>query len=208
MKKREIEKIEKPKQKSINADFFEIVKGYYSFSSAREKVFDGVMPVIISLTFFIIISLVNVSNTEILNVINDINTIALSVMTILAGFNTTSLAIIASTNRELLQQLFDVKTEKSHSNILKQVVTFFTFAIMLQIVIVAIGIVIALVNSHLYNIYLEIGIVNWPLARSGVIIFGFIWISVILYSLFISIRNISLLYRYVLFLGKKEDRSN
>lgn len=75
------------------------------------------------------------------------------------------------------------------------------------LLILFIGILIILVFKYLYNLesfpaYLE---VLW--LKIFLLIFGFLWLALILFALVTSIRNASLLYRYVLFVADYEENN-
>jgi len=199
----------KTEKKSVNQDAMEILSNYYRFSSSKEIRFDWGIPLGISLVLFLFIGFLSKNNTTVMSVLVDLNSAALNVMAILAGFNTASMAVIAATNQDTLKQLFRVKgiNEENESgseekNILKQILTFFSYAIILQLLILVIGSIFVLVNKNAPQLYSVIGIINSLIARLVLSICGFVWFSIILHSLFVSIRNVSMIYRYILFLGR------
>lgn len=187
---------------SINTHYYEILKNYYKYMSRGELLIDSLFPMGISLILFTFFYFFEPSTTNILNSILDINNISLAVIAILAGFNTTSLAIIASSNKEVLKNIFNRKSNDGKSNILEQTVSFFTFAILFQISTLVIGTIIAVGSNNIVNLYIFFGFTVHPYAKIATAFVGFIWLSIIIYALFISLRNVTLLYRYILFLAK------
>jgi len=94
--------------------------------------FDIGVPVIISVCISFILYLFEPSLKNILAAITSVNTVALAVIAILAGFNTSSLALVAIANKEAFQKLYVAGAEPQERNVLKQVITFFAFAVTLS----------------------------------------------------------------------------
>jgi hypothetical protein len=205
-KKEKMEKIkptkESKKKNSVNKHIKAIFKDYFDYSTTSEKKNDIIWPLAISLLLFITIGIFEPSGKKILDIIVSINTVSLSVLAILAGFNTTSLSIIAAANRDILKQLNQSGIDAQRSSVLKQLVTFFAYSILVQIIILIIGTLIVLLASNLPNIYQFIPYKNELIPTIALSIFGTVWLTVVLYSLFLSLRNVALLYRYILFIGK------
>jgi hypothetical protein len=189
--------------RSVNKHIIAIFKDYFEYSTLAEKRNDILWPLAISLLLFFSIGIFEPSGKKILDIIVSINTISLSVLAILAGFNTTSLSVIAAANRDTLKQLNQSGQAAQKSSVLKQLVTFFSYSILVQIIILILGTLIVIFASNISNIYQLIPYKNDLVPSLVLSIFGTVWLTVILYSLFLSVRNVSLLYRYILFLGKE-----
>ncbi|WP_186380455.1 hypothetical protein [Brevibacillus brevis] len=243
MMKRKVIPIKRMKE-SVNKDTQEILFSYYGYSSPQELRFDWGIPLILAAITFLLVGLVSKNNTIILNTIVDINSASLNVMAILAGFNTASLAVIASTNRDTLRVLysaggnsttvkkeddnkqnkfrqifekilfdkefldFENSSDGNNHNILKQVLTFFSYAIVMQLIILVLGSIFVVLNKNAQQIYLLLGIISGIWAKVILSILGTIWFAIILHSLFVSIRNVSLLYRYILYLAKQSKQDS
>ncbi|MBE7148916.1 hypothetical protein MN093_14415 [Bacillus mycoides] len=190
------------KIKGINNEIIEVFKNYFKYSSRAELGFDIVIPVIISLLIFVSLAFLEPSNKQFLLNIKEVNNTSMAIMAILAGFNTTSLAIIATAGGSALGHLYQLKIK---NNIVNQIITFFTFAIMSQIIILIFGIIILILSNSLQGIYGNIGLhLSWINIRIPLFVLAFLWGTFNLFSLFVSLRNVSLLYRYILFVAKKQ----
>lgn len=189
-------------RKSVNSHLEEIFKNYFIFASKKENLFDIIVPVIISLIIFLILFFLEPSNKSIFKSISNVNAIALSIIAISAGLNTACLTLVATAQQDTLKKLYTSGENPKDKNILKQVITFFAFSILLQLLILVFGTVFGTVTENIPNIYKGLKFISHDAARIILVVFGFIWVSIILYSFFISIRNIALLYRYVLYVAR------
>ncbi|WP_279620600.1 hypothetical protein NQ126_010010 [Priestia megaterium] len=189
-------------KKSVNSHLEEIFKNYFIFASKKENIFDISIPVVISLIIFVILFFFEPSNSSILKSISNVNAIALSIIAISAGLNTACLTLVATAQQETLKKLYNSGENPEERNILKQVITFFAFSILFQLIILVIGTVFGTISENIPHIYKELEFISQGAAKIILVVFGFVWVSIILYSFFISIRNIALLYRYVLYVGK------
>ncbi|WP_026582117.1 hypothetical protein [Bacillus sp. J33] len=187
---------------SVNKHIKAIIKDYFAYSTAAEKRNDFLWPLAISVIVFLGIGIIEPSGKKILDIILNINSISLSVLAILAGFNTTSLSVIAAANRDTLRALNQAGQDAQRSSVLKQLVTFFAYSILTQIIILIFGTLIVILSSN-FSILYDLSPIKTPLIPSITLsIFGALWLTIILYSLFLSVRNVSILYRYILYLGR------
>lgn len=214
-----------PKTPSVNRDLYDIVKDYFHCSSLRELIFDILVPFILATLIFIVFFFTNSTAKEVLEIILQINQSSINIMAILAGFNTASVAVIASTNRGVLKRLHEtdiesIKVEKRKNifariyrvlidqkdeNILKVTITFFSYAIAIQLFILIFGSIIVVTSDNIVKVYLKYKFVNSLTAYFLTTSLGIVWFTIILHSLFVSLRNVSLLYRYILFLGRNKE---
>lgn len=74
---------------------------YIKNSTPKELSFDWLYPFLISILLFLIISISEGNLNHLISIIGEINNVTVTIIAILAGFNTASLAIIASTNRSI-----------------------------------------------------------------------------------------------------------
>ncbi|MEC1663377.1 hypothetical protein [Bacillus halotolerans] len=207
MKQRRFKRV-KEESDNINRDIFEIIKKYKKYTTKKEWIFYLLTISITSLIMFLLISTLCDTNKNLLNSINEITTVSLTIVAIITGFNTTSLSVIASSNNKILRFLKSKKLSSGKSandTILQQILVFFSFSMIYGLFILFIGILIILLFKYLYNLesfpaYLE---VLW--LKIFLLIFGILWLAAILFALVTSIRNASLLYRYVLFVADYEE---
>lgn len=186
-------------------DFKEVITNYKKYTTKTEfRLFLGI-PLITSLLVFVYFGFFEKSNNNLLMYIMEMNQSSLSVIAILAGFNTTSLSIIAASNNKVIKFLKKHKTPNNEETILKQLVSFFSFAILIQLIVLIIGIILSMVSKtfvEVSNIFPQLSglAVKIPLS-----ILGTIWLATVLFTIIISIRNATLLYRYVLFIADYDD---
>ncbi|WP_227397365.1 hypothetical protein [Jeotgalibacillus aurantiacus] len=194
------EKVEGNYEK-VGRDFREILHNYGVYSTKLEKTLFITTPLVVSTVIFIYFYLFEDSNLKLLNYILELNSDALSVIAILAGFNTTSLAIIAASNNEVLRFLRSKKLKNNSGTILKQLISFFSFAILIQLIVLIIGILLSVVSSTFKEVSETFPLIRGLFVRVPLSILGSIWLSSILFTIMISVRNATLLYRYVLFVA-------
>lgn len=161
---------------------------YFKFSTRAELIFDFAIPAIITLLILSIVGFIEPSTSTVLKGIKDINNQTLTFISILAGFNVTSISVLATAGSNLLVELKKTKSEKIPDKTLFEIMmTYFCAAIVTQFFIILIG-VILLVLSSLTNmpISLEINSYLW-------ILIGF-WIFALILTILISIRNLKTLF--------------
>lgn len=195
---------------NINRDLFEIILNYKRYTTKKEWQFYIILPLLLSTIVFIFIGFFEPYNMGILNSILDINQTSLTVIAILAGFNTTSLSIIAASNNKVLRYLQNVKLKKDSENgsVLKQIISFFSFAIIFQLIILVIGLFLSMISKNLKEFSELFSFLNGLAVRIPLSILGVLWLSAILFALIISVRNATLLYRYVLFIADYKDEND
>lgn len=186
-------------------DFKEIITNYINLTTKTERrIFLG-LPLMASILVFIYFWFFEKSNSNLLGYIMEMNQSSLTVVAILAGFNTTSLSIIAASNNKVLKYLKQHKVNGSEETVLKQLVSFFSFAILLQLIVLVIGILLSLISKSFSDISFMFPILSGVIVKVPLSILGAIWLSAVLFTIIISIRNATLLYRYVLFIADYND---
>ncbi|ATC52511.1 MULTISPECIES: hypothetical protein [Bacillus] len=205
MTQRRIRRVKKDKSDKLNRDLWEIIKDYKRYTTKSEWRFYFISISLTSLVMFSLIACFIDTNKNLLNSINEITTVSLTIVAILTGFNTTSLSVIASSNNKILKFLKS-KTLKnnvldSKDSILKQILVFFSFSMIYGLFILFIGILIILLFKYLYSLEEFPEFLEMMFVKVSVLLFGFFWLAAILFALVTSIRNASLLYRYVLFIA-------
>jgi hypothetical protein len=197
---------------------------YFKSSTPRELFFDWIIPLGLSLIIFVLLSIFIAHNTSILSIIKKLNDASINVIAILAGFNTASLAIIFSASNNLLSKLNsnneiandDIKQEfdkmprqnifkrlrstifsNTKDNILKITVNFFCYAIIIQLIVL----VICLLTSLTYSFVPKLSqiITNFYADRILLTGYGIFWFALVLHSVFISIRNVEIIYGFIMY---------
>ncbi|GIP61929.1 hypothetical protein J32TS6_04840 [Virgibacillus pantothenticus] len=177
----------------LGRDIKEIFRNYKKYITKTEsRLFLGI-PVIISIIIFCYLGFFEESNTTLLSHIVEMNQVALTVIAILAGFNTTSLSIIAASNNK--------KLSISNDGVLRQLTTFFSFAIVVQLLVLIAGILFSIISKTLDDVSLFFTFLSGLTVKLPLLLFGAFWLTLILFTIIISIRNATLLYRYVIFVA-------
>lgn len=189
----------------LGRDFREIICNYRKYTTKAEFFLFMGVPTILSFLVFIYFYFFENSNVQLLEYILDMNNSSITVIAILAGFNTTSLSIIAAGNNKILNFLKRKKLENSSDSILKQLVSFFSFAILVQLIVLVMGVIISVISNNFFEITLMLPFLKGIVGRALLSIFGIVWLSAVIFTIMISIRNATLLYRYVLFIADYDD---
>lgn len=196
------------KHSSVNADTNNILFGFFKFATTKEKRFDIGLPFAISAIIFVSAYFLIRSNQNLLDIVKDLNSVSLSIMSILAGFNTTSLAVIASTQQKTLFRLFEKNGQKNDKNILEQLLTFFSYSIIIQLILIILGSLLLVMLKYASDLYKNLSFVNYFSSHIILSVVGLIWLGLVLHTLFISIRNVTILYHYVVFIGSEKEQDD
>lgn len=185
------------RRRSVNYDLLKIIKNYFRLSSSAEIRFDLMIPFAISI---IVVILLYNSQLNILKVLKDINDVVISVMSILAGFNTASVAIIASSNPLSVAESLDHQNNNQEGQrLLDSLTSYFSYAIILQLAILIVSIIASIALNFIdYKLIKN----NVYLHASLALVFT-LWFTVVLNSLFITLRNASILHNFILFLARR-----
>lgn len=186
-------------------DFKEVITNYVKLTTKTErKIFFGI-PIVAAVLVFVYFWFFERSNIDLLGSIMEMNQSSLTVVAILAGFNTTSLSIIAASNNKVLNYLKQHKVNGKEETVLKQLVSFFSFAILLQLIVLVAGIVLSMIGKNFKDIAAMFPLFSGVFVKIPLSVLGVIWLGTILFTIIISIRNATLLYRYVLFIADYKE---
>lgn len=201
---------------------------YLKFSTPKELFFDIIIPLLISilLTFFVIIIIPSPRDFTI--IMKELSSIAITIIAILAGFNTASLAIIASTknndnsieNNEDFIDDFKIKVDTpenlSMSKKVKElivntpsnkgwqgVISFFAYAVISQLIILIFSLIINISITSLLSITTVLPKLDDMRKYLLLTLFSLTWIFSILHSIFLSIRNIDMISHFIKYNTKK-----
>ena len=160
-------------RRSVNYDIFKIIQNYFKLSSKEEIRFDIAVPFIISLFTVYFLSL---TELNMLKILQDVNNVIISVMSILAGFNTASVAIIASSNPlGIVESMSNQASSHQENNqgdeeegrqLLNSLTSYFSYAIILQLFILIVSIIASIalkffdIKTFKENIYLYISLAS------------------------------------------------
>jgi hypothetical protein len=166
---------------------------YIRYSSKAELLFDFLFPFFIVAGIFLIINIADPDTSTVLKGIKEINTQTLTFISILAGFNITSISVLATSNSNFLQELRELESKKHPgTNLFQIMMTFFSAAIVTQFLIILLGIVILIVAAVI-NVPKDFN-ADWYLW----VLFG-VWIYTLVITILISIRNLKTLHHIMIY---------
>lgn len=173
--------------------------GYSEGLNAKRIISEFIIPLLISV-LLLVLSLINKSdNSAILNSIKDLNVQLFSILAIQIGFNISSLALIASANKEILNDVFaKQKTDEKSIKAMKQLISSFAYCLIIQSTIITLGIIHYASYDDIMK--LKFPIVDWVdtgITYSVRAVY-LIWIALIIHSFSIFIRNVFLIYKFIL----------
>ncbi|ANU28411.1 hypothetical protein [Planococcus versutus] len=194
---------------------------YLRYSTPSELKFDFFVPLFITLIVTAIVAFIIPTPRDYASMILELNSLAITIIAILAGFNTASLAIIATVSNKNIKS----RTTNENKNIpstklkgykrlknliynnppqkeLDAFVSFFAYAVISQLIIIVISLVI---NFLLTSILKTEGIFLTLSMFSKYVIMvplSAIWIFLVLHSIFLSIRNIDMISHFIKFNSK------
>jgi len=175
---------------------------YWKYSSRSELIVDVFFPVLLS--FFMIgysYSFVT-SLGEFIEKFQNMSGQVIAALSILAGFNITSITVLASANSSAFNMLKGKKSRDEKLDLYEMLICFFTWAVIIQLLVVLISIIVYYVGSFVPREVKnsQVPIVLW--------IGAFIWLTSILHSVLVSLRNMKTLYYYVVYKPKQTSNSN
>ncbi|MDN4066646.1 hypothetical protein QYF50_01960 [Paenibacillus vini] len=162
-------------------------KKYWKNSSKSELLVDVFVPLIVSTAFLAGSSFFISDFGSLINKFRDLSGQVIAAISILAGFNITSITVISATGGQ--HEEFK-KREVEGQNLYDALIVFFTWAVIIQLTVVMLSIFLFYLGSILPNsFHMGIPIWGWFCAT--------IWLTLTIHSIFISLRNIKTLYFYV-----------
>lgn len=194
---------------------------YLQYSTPSELKFDFLIPFFITIITTLIVAIIIPTPRDFAMMILELNSLAITIIAILAGFNTASLAIIATaSNKELTADanneeenmpLDELKGFRKLQNLiinnppqkeLDAFVSFFAYAVISQLIIIVISLIINFMLTSLLKIdgiFISISM----LTKYFIMIpLSAVWIFLILHSIFLSIRNIDMISHFIKFNSK------
>ncbi|ARK23258.1 hypothetical protein SporoP37_00180 [Sporosarcina sp. P37] len=195
------------------------VINYLKYSTPRELIFDIVAPLFIALIVATFAAYLIPTPRDFAIVIQDLNSITITITAILAGFNTASLAIIASSsslsenkvvtkaipepNLKGLNKIKNLILNNPTKKEIDAVISFFAYAVISQLLILVISLIINVLLTSMLKI--DVLFPNLKaLSKYWILIScSTIWIFLILHSIFLSIRNIDMISHFVKYNSKQ-----
>ena len=177
-------------------------KRYWKSASLSELLVDVFFPMLLSLLMVFFASLSIDKLNVLIEKIQLLSGQIVAAISILAGFNVTSITIISTINNASKEILRNRKNVDNTIDLYDMVICFFTWAVIIQLTVVLASVVLFFVGSFTPNELNNAVIPYW------VWICVAIWLTLILHSIFLSIRNMKTLYLYVTYDKSKKNKIN
>ncbi|WP_019636138.1 hypothetical protein [Paenibacillus fonticola] len=160
---------------------------YWKNSSKSELLVDVLVPLIVSTAFLAGSSFFISEFGSLINKFRDLSGQVIAAISILAGFNITSITVISAAGGQ--HEEFK-KREVDGQNLFDALIVFFTWAVIIQLTVVMLSIFLFYLGSLLPDSFqMDIPIWGWCCA--------IVWLTLTIHSIFISLRNIKTLYLFV-----------
>lgn len=187
---------------SVNSFFPQICYKYYKSSTNSEKIFDVLIPIFLSVGLVILIyTYYSIDLFDLLQTFLTVNTVVISSMAILVGFNIASIAVIAGSQSNLVTNLRSrASVNMPGETVFSVLVIYFTWSILIQLLVILLGVLgFFCLNFYPIETLKSISILWWHFVLLGT------WFFLILHSIFVSFRNIKMLYHFVNFKDTNEE---
>ncbi|WP_077618299.1 hypothetical protein [Bacillus sinesaloumensis] len=188
----------RPVNKKKQSDSVFIWESYSEGFNRKRILLELVVPGLIALLSWLITFLSFTSVTEILTKVKETNSEFFTIIAIQIGFNITSLALIGAFNKDKLRSMFaKVKDINKKEKVLKQLLASFIYCVFIQTGIIVVGFFYNINIEDLYKLeYLQ----KLSTILKNTIVFSLypIWIWIIFHSFMVSIRNVVLVYKFIL----------
>lgn len=171
-----------------------ILKDYLELARPEHLRIDFMIPFIIGSITIVGLSFMNVNLNELISKAGLVIGVVITAFSILAGFNATSLSIFASSNSSVVKELKEQLIDGTSRSKIEQLFAYFTWSVIVQLTLLFYSIVAFSVFSYipLYK-YLKYPILN-------ILLWLIVWVGFvgILYSILLTIRNVTILYYYLI----------
>jgi len=170
----------------------------YSEGFNQKRIYlEFLFPFFVSLITIIIHCFAYSSIQAILANLKIINYNFFTIIAIQIGFNIASMTLIASFNKVSISNAFsNLKEPTKKEQALKQLLASFTYCILVQTGIIVIGFfyninIVELININILNL-------RTNTAQSIIFLILVLWISIIFHSFMVAIRNVVLIFKFIL----------
>lgn len=159
-----------------------------------------IIPLIFSLLTILILLLSKVTVTTVLLKIKEINSQISPMVAIQTGFNMTCLSLIASFNKD--KNTFAKVQENEKDSVLKQLISSFAYCVFIQTGILIFGVFYNVILDGVFGLeYLQK--LSTFIKTLMVYTFFLLWLSFIIHSFMVFLRNVILIYKFILASIKK-----
>lgn len=167
-----------------------IFMSYWKNSSRSEVIMDVAFPALFSVGLVYLTSIYVCTFSELIIKFQQLSGQLIAAISILAGFNIASITIISTANEPTTRLRRIPSSPSSTMSIYEVLISFFTWAVIVQLFVVLVGIILFYVGSLVPSNHLK-DIPLWSWIGGSFILF------ITIHSMFISIRNMKTLYLYV-----------
>ncbi|HBV87064.1 MAG TPA: hypothetical protein DEF42_10525 [Desulfosporosinus sp.] len=171
--------------KLVHKEALRVFRTYWKISTSHEKWFDFLCSISATLFLLIIISYANFSFANLTKFFEGLFGTILTILSVLAGFNVTSVTILSSSQSPVILKMRSTPLSDGKNNELTQFVCYFSWAIILQLTILLYSILLFFFVKILTPIYINLFIFAVAL-----------WLFGILYSILLSVRNASNIFLF------------
>lgn len=198
------------------------VINYIKHSAPKDLFFDILIPVILSIFITSFLLFIISTPNIFVKTLGDINSTVITIIAILAGFNSASLAIIASSQKLVNSNNDNTEIDKDieyegetrlgkFKNLIfnnpsdkpvDAIVSFFAYAVISQLLVLIISLILQIVISGMLKMTITSSVLTNDIEMIMLVICSSIWFALILHSIFLSIRNIDMIAHFIKFSSK------
>ncbi|MEC0183049.1 hypothetical protein P4H61_16305 [Paenibacillus peoriae] len=165
-------------------------KKYWRNSSRSELIVDVLVPFLMSSLLLLFTSEYVTNFKDLVDKFQQLSGQVIAAISILAGFNIASITII-STAGNSMERLRNTRSSPGALSVYEILIVFFTWAVIIQLIVVLISILLFYVGSLVPLKFSSISIPLWGWISAT------LWLTLTIHSVFISIRNMKTLFHYV-----------
>lgn len=182
------------KWNSTNRPMYRVASSYWNTSTFYEKITDIGGSVLLSGVVCLLLWLKHPPIQEFIPFTNQLVSTVITVLSILAGFNIAAVSIIGSSQSPLIKVLAETKMENQKISNLEGIISFFSWAIVVQLIILLFSIIFFIVaGSVMTPTRSAFSFYNIP--KFPVLLFlMFVGTSTSLHSILLTLRNITGLF--------------
>ncbi|MEG6512436.1 hypothetical protein V6C32_10980 [Desulforamulus ruminis] len=181
-----------------------ILLDYFELSRSKHLFLDFCISLILGLATVGLLFYLNATTYFIINAINSTVGVAITAFSILAGFNATSLSIFATSNSPVAKKLKNELIKNTNRAKMEQILSYFSWSVVVQLVLLLLSVIASFLFANdspfkkfvLTHVYGDTAI--WI-----ILLFG---MTGVFYSVNLTIRNISLLYYFLVADSRELDQ--
>ncbi|KPV60733.1 hypothetical protein QJ48_04195 [Paenibacillus sp. A3] len=175
------------------ANNFPIVtfRRYWKDASISELIVDLFFPVVLAAVLLYFTSFTADKLSVLIEKFQQVSGQVIAAISILAGFNIASITILSTITGGPARKLKETKTSDGKLRLFDTVVCFFTWAVIIQLIVVFSSIILYYIGSFIPEPLKKWPIYWWAWGLAG------LWLVIAIHSILLSIRNMKTLYLYL-----------